>query len=260
MHSYIIARLTSLPPKYLDRNRRAKRQGAVSPDKLRSRLAHGHAQIAIKKSPPSRSSLLWNNRRYQRTSRILAAVEAIMASSKPHLQFNHPALGAPLPPQSPRTLRKFQSHQQLSSNSPSLIAQQRQQLQRNANAAGIRGNSDEIPHYEQHTPASTAAMPSHGRSRSNSDVAISSRSSLPGHRQSGSGRKFRPSLGASKRSTLDNLLRDGPPNGNVEEGLQELRYLVLSNCVDSDSDGMVRFPSQCFETKIYTLRLLIYGL
>lgn len=177
-----------------------------------------------------------------------------MASSRPH-QFHNPALGAPPPPppQSPRTLRKFQSHQQLSS--PSLITQQRQHLRRDSNTIGIRGNINEQPQHEQPSSTATTKMPSHGRSRSNSDVAISTRSSLPGHRQSGVGRKSRPSLGASKRSTLDNLLRDGPPNGNTEEGLQELRYLVLSNRVDSDSDGMVRFPkSILLETCLSILR------
>ncbi|KAK2765406.1 hypothetical protein FQN54_008252 [Arachnomyces sp. PD_36] len=163
-----------------------------------------------------------------------------MASSKPQHPSNYPILGAPPTPQSPRALRKFQSHQQLSSNSPSLITQQRQQLQRNAGTIGLRGNSGDAFTNDQPTPtpSGTGTMPSHSRTRSNSDVAISRRSSMPAHRQSGSGRKSRPSLGTGKRSTLDTLLRDGPPNGDVEEGLQELRYLVLSNRVDSDIDGM----------------------
>lgn len=244
MHSYLLAHLLSLPFKYLDRNHWVKRQDT---DKLRSRLAHGHHDsshhktIAISNSPPS----LWNNLKYQRAFRLPGVVWSIMASSKP--QFNHPALGVPPTPQSPRALRRFQSHQHLSSNSPSLITQQRQQLHRNANTIGIRGNLDEPSQNERPTQTAAGTMPSHGRSRSNSDLAISNRSSLPGPRQSGSARKFRPSLGSSRRSALDNLLRDGPSNGTMEEGLQELRYLVLSNRVDSDSDGMVRSSSQCFE-------------
>lgn len=42
-----------------------------------------------------------------------------------------------------------------------------------------------------------------------------------------------------KRSILESLLRDGPQHGDAAEGLQELRYLVLSTRVDADGDGMV---------------------
>jgi cell cycle arrest protein BUB2 len=59
-------------------------------------------------------------------------------------------------------------------------------------------------------------------------------------RRPASGRKS-GSIGVSgKRSGLDTLLREGPPGGNIAVGLQDLRYLVLSSRVDSDSDGMVR--------------------
>lgn len=41
-----------------------------------------------------------------------------------------------------------------------------------------------------------------------------------------------------RRSVLESLLRDGPQNGDVTGGLQELRYLTLSTRVDADGDGM----------------------
>ena len=46
-----------------------------------------------------------------------------------------------------------------------------------------------------------------------------------------------------KRSVLESYLRDGPQNGDMIEGLQELRYLVLSSRVEADADGMVGFES-----------------
>lgn len=42
-----------------------------------------------------------------------------------------------------------------------------------------------------------------------------------------------------KRSLLESYLRDGPLDGNLAEGMQELRYLVLSTRVEADVDGMV---------------------
>lgn len=51
-------------------------------------------------------------------------------------------------------------------------------------------------------------------------------------------RKTGSSVGV-KRSGLETLLREGPPNGDILEGLQELRYLILSTRVDADHDGMV---------------------
>lgn len=50
-------------------------------------------------------------------------------------------------------------------------------------------------------------------------------------------RKTGSSVGV-KRSGLETLLREGPPNGDILEGLQELRYLILSTRVDADHDGM----------------------
>lgn len=54
---------------------------------------------------------------------------------------------------------------------------------------------------------------------------------------------------------MENLLRDGP-QGNVREGLQELKYLVLSTRVDADADGMVGFqPCSLLEAYITDLEL-----
>lgn len=42
---------------------------------------------------------------------------------------------------------------------------------------------------------------------------------------------------------MESFLRDGPQNGDMVEGLQELRYLVLSSRVEADADGMVGFKN-----------------
>ena len=45
--------------------------------------------------------------------------------------------------------------------------------------------------------------------------------------------------GGKTGTTLETLVREGPRNGNIFEGLQSMRYQVLSNGVASDTDGMV---------------------
>jgi len=139
-----------------------------------------------------------------------------------------------LPPPEPiRTLRKFQSHQNLSSN-PQSAHQPRPQLQRNVGSH--RDHSDEAPQHHTQLPSAQ----SHGRSRSNSEIVTSSNLfGPPTRRRPVSGRKSGSTGLYGRRSGLDTLLREGPPGGNVTVGLQDLRYLVLSTRVDSDSDGMV---------------------
>lgn len=44
-----------------------------------------------------------------------------------------------------------------------------------------------------------------------------------------------------KRSELDEFIRRGPTNGDVAQGLAELRYRILTDGIPSNSDGMVRF-------------------
>ncbi len=47
----------------------------------------------------------------------------------------------------------------------------------------------------------------------------------------------------SAKHQLETLIRDGPPRGDIAEGLRDLRYFVLSDGVDADNDGMVREAS-----------------
>jgi hypothetical protein len=43
----------------------------------------------------------------------------------------------------------------------------------------------------------------------------------------------------TRRSELDEFLRRGPANGDVSQGLTELRYRILTDGIPSNSDGMV---------------------
>ncbi|KAG5289572.1 cell division control protein [Histoplasma ohiense] len=158
-----------------------------------------------------------------------------------------PASGVPPPsPQTARTLRRYQSHQSLSSHSPTFPPQPRPTLQRNA--ASHRERTEEHAGYQNVLQPVSATTRTRARTRSNSDVTSNSITSIQQQPQHGhqyqphkrptSGRKS-GSLGLQgKKSGLDALLRDGPPGGNIADGLQDLRYLVLSSRVDSDSDGM----------------------
>lgn len=40
-------------------------------------------------------------------------------------------------------------------------------------------------------------------------------------------------------STLDRLIRDGPPEADLERGLESMRLKILDQGVKSDNDGMV---------------------
>jgi hypothetical protein len=42
-----------------------------------------------------------------------------------------------------------------------------------------------------------------------------------------------------KRSELEEFVRRGPANGDVAQGLAELRYRILTDGIPSNADGMV---------------------
>jgi cell cycle arrest protein BUB2 len=43
--------------------------------------------------------------------------------------------------------------------------------------------------------------------------------------------------------SLDQLLTKGPPHGNIESGLDQLRFHILTQGIPAKSDGMVRSES-----------------
>jgi cell cycle arrest protein BUB2 len=59
----------------------------------------------------------------------------------------------------------------------------------------------------------------------------------PGRRQAGS----RKIALAHEPTSLDRLIRDGPPDGDLNVGLESTRLRILDQGIKSDSDGMVCF-------------------
>lgn len=144
-------------------------------------------------------------------------------------QLNLAALAGSPSPRTMRTLRKIQSHQILSSN-PSAFSGPTSHL----STARSSANAEELAQQAQLD--SPVRLRTHRRARSNSDAGSGERPIL--QTQKRSGRKTGSGFGI-KRSVLESLLRDGPQNGDVDNALKELRYLVLSTRVEADGDGMV---------------------
>jgi cell cycle arrest protein BUB2 len=139
-------------------------------------------------------------------------------------------LNPPTSPESQRTLRRLRSAQNLSTrttNQPSLISQQRLQLQsqqrslsptkRNvSNAAGINRS------------------PQRGRANSDATALGGPLTNLPARR-----------IGLNKRSlaadglSLERLIRDGPVDGDIDGSLESARTKILDLGIKSDGDGMV---------------------
>lgn len=150
-----------------------------------------------------------------------------MASQPTQAQLNLAALAGSPSPRTMRSLRKIQSHQLLSSS----------QLSQPSSARSSAGPEELSQPTQLDSPL---RLRTHRRARSNSDASTREPPAIGTQRRSG--RKTGSGFGI-KRSVLETLLRDGPQQGNVREGLQELRYLILSTRVEADADGMVCFLS-----------------
>lgn len=135
-------------------------------------------------------------------------------------------------PRSTRTLRKLQSAQTLSSNyaaanAPGLISQQRQLQHRSSGLLRESSATQNPPPPPQ----------SHGRSRSNSDIATTGIvPNAPGPRRIP--KKTNGAADANSKDDLETLVRQGT-KGDAMGSLDKLRRLVLLDGVDADSDGMV---------------------
>ncbi|KAF3892613.1 hypothetical protein GTR04_4214 [Trichophyton interdigitale] len=147
------------------------------------------------------------------------------------------ASGGLQPPQPTRTLRRFQSHQTLSTHSSSLAVGPRPPIFRNTTSINTREASTQQT-SEQPVAAATTPATTHGRGRSNSDVTGAAPGTAQPRKRPSVNRKSGSIGYLTRRSGLENLLREGPPNNNIAIGLEELRYLILSTRVDADNDGM----------------------
>ncbi|KAL4797482.1 rab-GTPase-TBC domain-containing protein [Aspergillus venezuelensis] len=148
-----------------------------------------------------------------------------MSSQPPtQAQLNLAALAGSPSPRTMRGLRKIQSHQHLSSG-PALSS--------HVSSARSSAGPDELSRPSGLD--SPVRLRTHRRPRSNSDASAREAPKLTNQRRPG--RKTGSGFGV-RRSQLEVLLRDGPQHGNVQEALQKLRYLVMTNKVDADGDGM----------------------
>ncbi|KAH7035174.1 rab-GTPase-TBC domain-containing protein [Microdochium trichocladiopsis] len=150
-------------------------------------------------------------------------------------------LNPPPSPRTQRTIRKLQSAHNLGAaarfgNAPSLIAQQRL-------------------HNLQDRPPSPSRQPSNRspqRHRANSDARPPQLSASiygtpgPSSRRPG----LKPTSTAANEMSLERLIRDGPPAGDVDGALESARLKVLDQGIKSDSDGMS-------STRIYVWLILL---
>ncbi len=204
------------------------------------------------------------------TLRDLNQFDRMPSPTKPELQSQTQSPLGPLPPAmqlhpppspgSHRTLRRLQSAHSLGAKAaaqPSLISQQRLQLQ----------HRQQIQHQHQHQPqpqfqnlnqhlqrlppplptqprrhASTNRSPQRGRANSDAPPIPNAAQFNPAAMTAATNTR-RSAL--SKRSlaadamSLERLLRDGPPDGDVEGALESTRLKILDQGIRSDGDGMV---------------------
>lgn len=191
-------------------------------------------------------------------------------------------LQAPPSPRTHRTLRRLQSAHSLgakagagavgmgmgvgsaTANPPSLIALQRQQREQQRERELQREHHHQ-PHHPQHqlhhhhyqsqqrtgspvrrdfsgasgfTAASSNRSPQ--RARANSDAAM-----VHGHLGGGRRSLTKRTNAVANALSLQQLLRDGPPEGDVGGALESARVKVLDDGIKSDGDGMVRIGSRC---------------
>lgn len=190
----------------------------------------------------------------------------------------------PSSPSGPRTLRKLQSAHNLgakanSNNLPSMISQQRllqqqqlhshhqqqaqQQLQsiqaqQQRSSSPVRRNISNISNTATIGTLTSGTVGnintninrSPQRGRANSDATsiqqISAAASANASRRPLLGRS--PALDAL---SIDRLVRDGPPDGDVVGALNNLRWKILETGIKSDSDGMV--SRRCIEAMSFCL-------
>ncbi|KAM7196155.1 mitotic check point protein BUB2 [Naviculisporaceae sp. PSN 640] len=168
------------------------------------------------------------------------------------------------PPPSPgthRVIRRLQSAHSLgakAASQPSLIAQQRlqqQQLHQQHYEQGQLPPPRQALHHKysaQHLPSlgpqprppsptrrnvSVNRSPQRGRANSDAPFSLSQQFGPAGSSMGKRSALNRRSLAADSMS-LDKLLRDGPPNGDIDGALESARYKILDQGIKADSDGM----------------------
>ncbi|KAK4153390.1 rab-GTPase-TBC domain-containing protein [Chaetomidium leptoderma] len=153
------------------------------------------------------------------------------------------------PPPSPgphRTLRRLQSAHSLGAKAaaaaqPSLISQQRLQLQHQQQFQNLNQHLQRHPPAPVRRHASTNRSPQRGRSNSDAppipNAAQFNTAAMTAATATRRSALSKRSLAADAMS-LERLLREGPPSGDVEGALESARLKILDQGIRSDSDGM----------------------
>lgn len=154
-----------------------------------------------------------------------------------HFLLQH-TMESPPSPRSHRALRRLQSAQNLSrdgrtSTQLSLISQQRQQLPQLPSQNTILPTRKDLSFCD---PTLSYPESSRLRGRSNSDASGINLTSTG--RKQGVSKKI---AWAHEPTSLDRLIRDGPPEGDLAVGLESTRLKILDQGIKCDSDGMVGF-------------------
>lgn len=161
----------------------------------------------------------------------------------------------PASPSGNRGLRKLQSAHNLGAkagNVPSMISQQRLLQHQH-----LQHHQQQQAHQQLQAQQQRSASPvrrnvsgtnrSPQRARANSDATLAlplgasaTTSATPANSVASANRKAllgrSPALDAL---SIDRLIRDGPPDGDVIGALNNLRWKILETGIKSDSDGMV---------------------
>src|SRR5262249_40024819 len=148
--------------------------------------------------------------------------------------FNSPS------PRTFRALRRLQSAHTLGSKAappnpaPSVPQQRVREQQRNPSPTRSReaSNASSSTAATFVTAATTSKSPQRGRSNSDAAV-IQQRNAMPPSKRA----SLAKSSPAADGLSLDRLLRDGPPNGDLNESVESLRLKVIRYGVKSDGDG-----------------------
>jgi cell cycle arrest protein BUB2 len=133
---------------------------------------------------------------------------------------------------------------------PSLISQQRIQHQHQQQFQNLNQHLSRLPPQQPPPRRHASVNRSPQRGRANSDAPpLPSIAQLNAATMTAATAATRRSA-LSKRSlaadamSLERLLRDGPPSGDVEGALESTRLKILDQGIKSDSDGMVSRVSQ----------------
>ncbi len=64
---------------------------------------------------------------------------------------------------------------------------------------------------------------------------------------------------AAEAISVERLIRDGPPDGDIAGALESTRLKILDQGIKSDGDGMVDFPAPSKRNTVLMLSSLLFG-